>query len=133
MFKVYRDSPLICNKSQHSLSVADEDPETCHISEVWRCPVVRDMVEYALQCESRIAASRIPSTEKEALLPVGLFRFERQHLLQLGAHTLGYLKTVNFKWAPDLDPVVLEMSLLLGPTRDGTLDHRTPTELPIMS
>lgn len=48
VFRVYRDSLLFYNKSWWSLSVRDEISGTCHFSEVYRYPVISDMVEYAL-------------------------------------------------------------------------------------
>ena len=75
VFRVYRDSLLFCNKSWWSLSVGDEISGTCHFSEVYRYPVIRDMVEYALLYKSQIAAFCIPITNRETLLPGGSSRF----------------------------------------------------------
>ena len=53
--------------------MVDEISGTCHFSEVYRYPVISDMVEYALLYKRQIAAFCIPITSRETLLPVGFF------------------------------------------------------------
>ena len=75
MFKVYGDSLLLYNKSWQSLSVGDEVSGTCHFTEVYRYPVIRDMVEDAVLRKSQITAFCIPITSRATVLPVGSSRF----------------------------------------------------------